>query len=92
MKRAYITAQEPEEELLGPEDLDKDVATLNRLLAEKREAARSAILSQLDPDTQRLLKELVAQGACPDEIDAIVRAIRVFALAVSPQSYRLERE
>ncbi len=92
MERAYITAQEPEEELLGPEDLDEDVATLNRLLAKKREAARSAILDQLDPDTQRLLRELVAQGACSDEMDAIAKAIRVFALAVSPQSYRLERQ
>lgn len=88
MKELCITAHEPEEELLGPEDLAEDVATLNRLLAEKRKAA---ILSELDPETRRLLEELVAQGICQDEKEAIARAVRTFALAVSPQSYKLVR-
>jgi len=44
-KEGYITAHEPDEELLGPKELEEDVATLDRLLAEKRKAA---ILSELD--------------------------------------------
>jgi hypothetical protein len=59
MKEMRITAHEPEK-LLGLEGLIEDVAILDNL-AEKRKAA---ILRELDPETRRLLEELVAQGIC----------------------------
>jgi len=78
-----------DEELLGPKELEEDVATLDRLLAEKRKAA---ILSELDPETWHLLEELVEQGICQDEKEAVTRAVRAFVLAVSPQPYKLVQE
>jgi len=78
-----ISPHEPRAELLSPEDVDKDVASLSEALMEKRaeQIARNVLAR---PDTSKILHELVEMGICTNEEEAIARALRAFFVAVSP--------
>ncbi|MFQ6057422.1 MAG: hypothetical protein ACE5MB_00885 [Anaerolineae bacterium] len=78
-----ISPHEPKAELLSPEDVDKDVASLSEALMEKR-AERIARNVLAHPDVSKILRELVEMGICADEEEAITRALKAFFVAVSP--------
>lgn len=78
-----ITAHEPEAELLSPEDVDQDVASLSAALAEER-AERIARNVLLRSDAQQLMEQLLSAGIGRSEEEILLRALRTLAVAVSP--------
>ncbi len=47
---------------------------------------------RLDTETLQLLNELMSEGICISPEDAIGKAVRSYALAVLPHSYKLARD
>lgn len=87
MKRNQITAHEPEAELFSPDELDNDVAVINRCLRRRR--LEHKILEALsDDNTIQMLEKLIAAGICRDEKEVISRSIQTFFVAVFPESLR----
>ncbi len=87
MSEKRFTPHEPEEELLGPEELEHDVAVLERALRRRRWEVLAQTLVN-DPRVNAILDWLVRTGACKDEGEAIVRALETFFVAVAPASER----
>jgi|Deesub1362B_J571_1020462.scaffolds.fasta_scaffold79213_1 hypothetical protein len=78
-----VSPHEPRAELLLPEDVDKDVASLSEALREKQaERIARNVLSR--PDVSQMLRELVEMGICANEEEAIIKALKAFFMAVSP--------
>lgn len=87
MNHEKITAHEPEAELLNPDELDNDVAVINRCLRRRR--LESEILEALsDDNTIQMLEKLIAAGICRDEKEVIVHSIQTLFVAVFPESLR----
>ncbi len=87
MAEKRFTPHEPEEELLGPEELEHDVAVLQRALRQRRGEVLAQTLAN-DPKVNAILDWLVRAGVCKDEGEAIVRALETFFVAVAPVSER----
>jgi hypothetical protein len=80
-----IRPHEPEAELLGPEDLAKDLAVLEQALARRRARRIQELKAVLiSVDTYRLISSLVSTGVCQDEKEVVTKAVRAFFVAVSP--------
>jgi hypothetical protein len=47
---------------------------------------------ELEPEILQLLNELVSEGICTNIKDAVSKAVRSYALAVSPHTYKLVRD
>ena len=78
-----IAAHEPKAESLSAEDVDKDVASLSEALMEER-ARRIAQNVLLRPDMRQILGDLLESGACENEEEAIVRALKILSVALLP--------
>ena len=61
-----ITAYEPEDELLGPEDLEHDVAVINRCV-QRRQVENLVREAVSESGTQKLMESLISAGVCKDE-------------------------
>jgi hypothetical protein len=53
---------------------------------------RSNSYIALDPETAKLLNELVNTGVCADFQEAVAKAVHTYVLAVLPDSYKLVQE
>jgi len=81
MKSHNVLPHEPEEELLTAEEVPKDVATLERILAEKQvEYPLQSAMSE--PSVREMISKLVSAGICQDEREVIVRAVESFFVSV----------
>jgi len=87
MKSHDILPHEPEEELLTAEDVAEDVATLERIIAEKQ-AEYLSETAMSEPSVWKMISELVSAGICRDEEEVIARAVESFFVAVFPKSRR----
>lgn len=47
---------------------------------------------ELDPETAKLLNELVTAGICTNPSEAVYKAVHSYVLAMLPQTYKLVRE
>jgi hypothetical protein len=73
-----IKSHEPEKELLGPEDVAKDLAVLEQAFAHRRS-------KQIQEwRTVPISASLIARGVCRDEEEIVTKAIQTFFVAVSP--------
>ena len=80
-----IKPHEPEEELLGPEDVAKDLAVLEQAFAHRRsKQIQEWKTVPISADTYRLIASLIASGVCRDEEEIVTKAIQAFFVAVSP--------
>lgn len=83
-----ITVHEPEEEVVNtPEEIEKDVQSLTEGLIEVR-AQRLAKNVLMKQKLQRFLAEIITNGVCKNEEEALERAIESFFVAVIPESRR----
>ena len=78
------TVSEPNAELLSAEDVQQDVTSLTVAL-ERRRAERQAYDIVHRPAIQEMLIRLVSSGACPNEAEALERALRTLLTAVTRQ-------
>jgi hypothetical protein len=78
-----LLPHEPGAELLTPEDVDSDIATLAEALLEKR-AERIARNVLLRPDIRDALEQLLATRLYASEEEVIVRSLKALQLAVVP--------
>ena len=80
-----IKPHEPEEELLGPEDVAKDLTVLEQAFAHRRsKQIQEWKTVPISADTHRLIASLIASGVCRDEEEIVTKAIQAFFVAVSP--------
>ena len=80
-----IKPHEPEEELLGPEDVAKDLTVLEQVFAHRRsKQIQEWKTVPISADTYRLIASLIASGVCRDEEEIVTKAIQAFFVAVSP--------
>ncbi|TEU10336.1 MAG: hypothetical protein E3J21_26635 [Anaerolineales bacterium] len=80
-----IKPHEPEEELLGPEDVAKDLAVLEQAFVHRRtKQIREWKTVPISADTYRLIASLIASGVCRDEEEIVTKAVQAFFVAVSP--------
>ena len=87
MKTA-ITFPESEESLLTAEEAWQDYQSLKIALTEEGSGSAVQHWLELPPDVWALMRELVAAGVCRDEREVIIRAVKAFFVAVSPQRAR----
>ena len=80
-----ITAHEPEAELLSAEDVDKDIASFTRALAQKK-AEKLIQTVLMRKDIRQIFDELLSVGVFRDEEEIITRALQVLFVAVSPHT------
>jgi hypothetical protein len=87
MSEKRIEPHEPDEELIGPEELEQDLANWERIIARKR---LETMLQELENDARlcELLQSLVKTGVCKDEKEVIGRALETFFVAVVPAAER----
>ncbi len=87
MSQKQITAHEPEAELLSPDDLDNDVAVIERCLRRRRieQLVRKALAKA---NTAQMVEALISAGICRDEEEAIIRGVETLFVAVFPESRR----
>jgi hypothetical protein len=76
-----ITPHEPDAELITPEDVEKDFASLNDALFEKR-VQRLARELMRQPDIYATLQKLVASGRFANEVAALAHAVRTLQFAI----------
>ena len=82
-----VTAHEPEAELLGPEDLEHDVAVINRCI--QRRQVEKLVQEALSESTiQELMEALISAGVCKDEKEVIMRGIQTLFVTTLPESRR----
>ena len=80
-----IKPHEPEEELLGPEEVAKDLAVLEQAFAHRRtKQIQEWKTVPISADTYRLIANLITSGVCRDEEEIVTKAIQAFFVAVSP--------
>jgi len=80
-----IKPHEPEAELLGPEDVAKDLAVLEQAFARRRAKRIQELRTvPIGADTYRLISSLIASGVCRNEEEVITKAVMTFFVAVSP--------
>ena len=87
MCKKNIRAHEPEAELLGPEDLEHDVAVINRCV-ERRQAEKRVWEALSESGTEKLMEALISAGVCKDEKEVIIRGIQTLFVAAFPESQR----
>jgi len=83
-----ITAHEPEEKVVNSlEEIEKDVQSLTEGVIEVRaqHLAKNVLMKQ---KLQRFLSEIITNGVCQNEEEALERAIESFFVAVIPESRR----
>ena len=85
MKFHNVLPYEPEEELLTAEEVPEDVATLERILAEKQ-TEYSAQFAMSEPPVREMISKLVSAGICQDEREVIVRAVESFFVSIFPDA------
>ena len=78
-----IPAHEPEAELLSPADVDRDIASFTKALAQKK-AERLAQAVLMQEDIQQLIDRLLSTGLFRDEEEIFTRALHTLSVAVSP--------
>ena len=84
-KVSEITAHEPEAELLSAEDVDKDVASFTKALAQKK-AERLTQTVLMREDIRQIFDNLLSVGVFRDEEEIITRALQALFVAVSPHA------
>jgi len=84
-KRAM--SHEPEEELLGPEELAMSVENLNRAMEARRWELIGRSIAE-NPKAKVIVNWLVQSGFCKDEQEAILRALETLFFAIAPESER----
>jgi len=83
-----ITAHEPVEDVVNTlKEVEKDVQSLTEGLIEVR-AQRLAKNVLMKQKLQRFLTEIITNGVCQNEEEALERAIESFFVAVIPESRR----
>jgi hypothetical protein len=80
-----ITAHEPEAELLSAEDVDKDIASFSKALAQKK-AERLIQTVLMREDIRQIFDDLLSVGVFRDEEEIITRALQTLFVAVSPHA------
>jgi hypothetical protein len=76
-----ITPHESDAELITPEDVEKDVASLTEALLEKRiQRLVRELLRQ--SDIYATLQKIVASGRFANEVDALAHAVRTLHFAI----------
>jgi len=80
-----ITAHEPEAELLSAEDVDKDIASFSKALAQKK-AERLMQTVLIREDIRQIFDDLLSVGVFRDEEEIITRALQALFVAVSPHA------
>jgi len=80
-----ITAHEPEAELLSAEDVDKDVASFTKALAQKK-AERLTQTVLMREDIRQIFDALLSMGVFRDEEEIITRALQALFVAISPHA------
>ena len=80
-----ITAHEPEAELLSAEDVDKDVASFSKALAQRR-AERLIQTVLMREDIRQIFDDLLSLGVFRDEEEIITRALQALFVTVSPHA------
>lgn len=83
MDMKKIAPHEPQAALLSAEDVDKDVASLSDALIEER-ARRIARHVLLRPEINQILQELLKNGVCESEEEAIARGLKTLSVALLP--------
>ena len=82
-----ITAHEPEAELLGPEDLEHDVAVINQCI-QRRQVEKLVQKALSESGIQKRMESLISAGVCKDEKEVIMRGIQTLFVAAFPESRR----
>lgn len=81
------TLHEPEEELIGPEELEHDLEFLERAM----EIRRWELIGRSVAENQKakaIVNWLVPSGFCKDEQEAILHALETLFFAVAPENER----
>lgn len=87
MSEKRYTPHEPEEELIGPEELEHDLEVLNRAMETRRWELIGRSIAE-NPKAKAIVKWLVQSGFCKDEQEAVLRALETLFFAVAPESER----
>jgi hypothetical protein len=75
------TVPEPNAELLTVDDVRADVVSLTAILERRRAEQRAYDILQR-PNVRRMLDELITNGACANEEEAIERALKTLVAAI----------
>jgi hypothetical protein len=81
MTPGQIPPHEPDEELIGPDELARSVANLESAMSRARVGSLQRALSA-DPRINNLVQAVIRAGVCRDEGEVIRRAVETFCAAV----------
>ncbi len=87
MNAQRIEPHEPNEQLIGLEDLEHDLAVIEEVWMRKRLETLARELAA-DAKVCELLQSLIKSGVCKDEKEIITRALETFFVAVAPTGER----
>ncbi|MEZ8221799.1 hypothetical protein GG496_001969 [Candidatus Fervidibacteria bacterium JGI MDM2 JNZ-1-D12] len=87
MVEKRYTPHEPEEELLGPEELEHDLEVLKRATEIRRWELIGRSIAE-SPKAKAIVNWLIRSGFCKDEKEAILRALETLFFAVAPENER----
>lgn len=90
MSAKHIEPHEPDEELIGPEDLAHDLAVIEEVWMRQRLEGLERELAA-DAKVREWLRLPIKVGICKDEKEVLVRALETFFVAVAPPAERERR-
>ncbi len=76
--------------MLSPDDLDNDVAVIQRCLRLRR-IEQLACEALAEGNTAQMVEALISAGICRDEKEVIIRGVETLFVAVFPESRRPKR-
>ncbi len=87
MAAKQYTPHEPEEELIGPEELVASLENLERAMETRRWELIGRSIAE-SPKAKAIVNWLIRSGFCKDEKEAILRALETLFFAVAPENER----